>query len=490
MSAHGCGCSDCNRREFLTATGATLGLMAMTGTSLSRALGSDGTALPKCRAQVQAAFLFPPSSTFRDNPDGWWSWPGNEYDAEGRQKRYTKAINTMAQGLDMTVAIDPNPIGTDRQVQQFIGQWRLEKPDGLLIMMFYNNSLKHADQLLEAAEKAGIPVIFYIGLGVKHGSVDRYRRKGVYFIQSLDNFDAIEYGLRMVRTKKTMSQSRLLSITEAKEPREGVESFFGTTVRVIPFSYYEEIFKKMSLGKKHRSWIRQIKGQATEIRNVTEPAMENASRAHFALLELLKDHQADGLTMNCLRRGMLKPCISFSQLNGQLIPATCENDFNAMYTQLLGQQLIGQPGFQHNPCYDTERNHYYASHCTCAPNLRGPDGKPMPYFLRRFAHTNEGSCAIQVFWQPDEEVTMMRYYPGKAPSLDIYAGKVIVSHPMPPAAGCTTNVEIAIKDCRDVCKVTGHHNLLFAGDHARRFRLFAQLYRMDLKGSAPDGAFV
>ena len=96
-------------------------------------------------------------------------------------------------------------------------------------------------------------------------------------------------------------------------------------------------------------WISQIKGTATEIRGVTDTAMENAARAHFALLQLLDHHRADGLTMNCLRRGMLKPCISFAQLNSQLIPAACENDFGAMYTQLLGQQLLGRPGFQHNP---------------------------------------------------------------------------------------------------------------------------------------------
>ena len=33
--------------------------------------------------------------------------------------------------------------------------------------------------------------------------------------------------------------------------------------------------------------------------------------------------------------------------------------------------------------------------------------------LRRFAHTNEGSCAIQVFWKADDPVTMVRYYGGE-----------------------------------------------------------------------------
>jgi hypothetical protein len=480
MSEHGCGCNDCNRRDFLAAAGLTAGLMALH--SLPAEAGEAGGARPRLKqgATVRAVFLYPPSETFSDDPDGWWSWPGNEFDAEGRQKRYTDALHKIATKFGMTINITDEPIGTDQQVQNLARQLRAEKLDGLLLTMFYNRSLGHADVLLKAAEEAGLPVIFYVGLGVKHGSIRQYRRDGIYFIQSLDNFDAIEYGLRMIQAKKRMSQTRLLSVTEAEETREGVEKFLGTVVRVVPFAQYADAFGKVSINRKVRDWIGRIKGKATEIRGVTDQAMENTARAHFALLHLLDRHQADGLTMNCLQRGMLKPCISFSQLNSQLVPATCENDFPALYTQLLGQQLLGRPGFQHNPCFETERNHYYASHCTCAPHLHGPDRPEEPYLLRRFAHTNEGSCAIQVFWKPQEPVTMVRYYPGEPPTLDVYSGKVVASHPMPPAAGCTTNVEIEITDRPDACMVQGHHNLLFCGDDARRFRLFARLYKMRL----------
>ncbi len=66
----------------------------------------------------------------------------------------------------------------------------------------------------------------------------------------------------------------------------------------------------------------------------------------------------------------------------------------------------------------------------------------LPYLLRRFAHSNEGSCAIQVFFNPGDPVTIAHYYPGKEPPLDVYAGRVVKSHAMPPTAGCTTNVEL------------------------------------------------
>lgn len=481
-----CDCG-CHRRHFLSALGAAAGSLALAPLEGFAAESAAAPAKAKEPATVRAAFLYPPSKSFAGNPDSWWSWPGNDFDAEGRQKQYTAAFREMEKRLAVKVVADEAPIGTAEQAQALAKELTDKRPDGLLLVMFYNLSLPHADIVLKAAETAGIPAIFYVGLGVKHGPVAQYRRPGIYFIQSLDNLDAIEYGLRMVAARKRMAQSLLLSITEASEPREGAEEFLGTKVRVIPFARYAEEFKKVEFGDEARKLIARFTGGAKEVRGVTPLALENAARAHFALKKLLADEGADGLTMNCLRRGMLKPCMSFSELNSQLIPAACENDLPAAYTYLLGHLLTGRPGFQHNPCYDTEANHYYGSHCTCPTKLHGPEGPDAPYLLRRFAHSNEGSCAIQVFWKDGDPVTMVRYYPGKPPALDVYAGRVVKSHAMPPAGGCTTNVAIELTDRADACEVKGHHNLLFCGDFARRFRLFAQLFKMRLASTGFKG---
>ncbi|MHC4406494.1 MAG: hypothetical protein ACYTG0_43265, partial [Planctomycetota bacterium] len=470
----GCGCDDaCRRRDFLAAGGWAAGGLAFASLESEGAEGDVAVPPEKTPAVIRAAFLYPPSKTFADNPNGWWSWPGNDFDAEGRQKQYTAALRKAEEELGVKIVADARSVAGDADARSLAEEIKASPPDGLLLVMFYNRSLGQADLLLKAADELGIPVVFFIGLGVKHGSVAAYRRPGVYFIQSLDNLEAIRYGLRMIGVKKQMGQSKLLSITEADEPREGVEKFFGTTVRVIPFSHYAETFQKVSIDDKARRLIADFTAGAKEMRGVTREALENAARAHCALTQLLAEENADGVTMNCLRRGMLKPCISFSLLNGRLVPAACENDLPAAYTQLLGQRLVGRPGFQHNPCFETERNHYYGSHCTCATKVYGPDGPQLPFLLRRFAHTNEGSCAIQVFWKPGEAVTMVRYHPGEEPALDVYSGKVVASHPMPPAAGCTTNVEIDVTDRPDACMVGGHHNLIFCGDFARKFRLFA-----------------
>ena len=430
-------------------------------------------------ARVRAVFLYPPSKTFADNPNGWWSWPGNQYDAEGREKQYTAALKDIGKKLGMTVAVDARPIADSSDAERVAREIEADKADGLLIVMFYNLSLGHADLLIKAAEKAGIPVVFYIGLGVKHGQVSQYRMPGVYFIQSLDNFEAIEYGMRMINTKRLLSQSRLLSITKADRVSETQEQFLNLKVRTVPSSLYAEEFRHTAIGAEAKKLMESFTRRAKEIR-VTQEALENAARAHLVLKKMLVEHDADGVTMTCLREGMLKPCVSFALFNSQLTPAACENDLGAAYTLFLGEALTGRPGFQHNPAYETERNHYYASHCTCAPRLHGPDQAASPYILRKFFHSNEGSCAIQAFWKEGEPVTMVKYYSGQPATLDVYAGKVWKSHKMPPAGGCATNVEIEITDREDACMVKGHHNVLFCGDFARKFMLFANLYKMKL----------
>ena len=476
-----------SRRDFLLTTGITaMGVPLMSLDYASAFLPGDQTSALSLGmkdyrkgANVRAVFVYPPSEEFSEDPDGWWSWPGTDFDAEGRQKQYTLELEKMEKKLGMTISVDDKQIANPDNAQRIAGEIAKDRPDGVLIVLFYNRSLDEVDLLLEAAETNGIPAIFYIGLGVKHGPITQYRRPGVYLIQSLDNFEAIEYGMRMINTKKLLSQSRLLRITDVDDVSEDREDFLGINMRTVPFSQYSDNFRKVRIDNEVNNLIQGFTQNAEDV-HVTRESLENAARAHMAMKNIIREHEAHGVAMNCLQRGMLKPCVSFSILNGQLFAAACENDMAAACGLFLGEALTGHAGFQHNPAFETERNHYFGSHCTCSAKLHGPDGPDSPHILRKFLHSNEGSTAIQTFWKENEPVTMIHYYTGQPARLDIYSGKVCKSHSMPPVGGCATNVEIEITDRKDACEVEGHHNILFCGDFARRFHEFANLYKMNL----------
>ncbi|MHC4353838.1 MAG: hypothetical protein ACYS0H_14100, partial [Planctomycetota bacterium] len=259
-----------NRRSFLAAAGATYGTLTIPWLNAGAAKSRQSPRRRKEGATVRAVFLYPPSTAFSDDPDGWWSWPGNEFDAEGRQKSYTAALQEVEKRLGMKVITQKRPVANNADAQQLIRELETTRPDGLLLIMFYNRSLPQADLLLEASRKLEIPAIFFIGLGVKHGAVDNYRRPGVYFIQSLDNLKAIEYGLRMINTRQHLKQSLLLSITEAERPRESTEKFLGTKVRVIPFSRYADLFGKVKIDGEARTLIKRISAGASEVRGISQ----------------------------------------------------------------------------------------------------------------------------------------------------------------------------------------------------------------------------
>jgi hypothetical protein len=120
----GCGCDGrLDRREFLGATGAVLGGLALTWRTIE---GGETSPSPmNKRASVRVVFLYPPSTTFSDNPDGWWSWPGNEFDAEGRQRQYTAALRTMEEKHGVQLVIDDRPVADNDQAQALMGQMTL-----------------------------------------------------------------------------------------------------------------------------------------------------------------------------------------------------------------------------------------------------------------------------------------------------------------------------------------------------------------------------
>ena len=270
----GCGCDGgCDRRSFLYGVSLALGGMALGASSAESAQSLPEPRGRRHGAVVRAAFLYPPSTAF-SGPDGWWSWPGNDFDAEGRQRQYLAAFREMEKRLGMKIAADNGSVANADQAQRLAAEIVATRPDGLLLVMFYNRSLGEADLLLKAAQEAGIPVVFYVGLGVKHGPVGQYRRPGVYFIQSLDNFAAIEYGMKMINAKKLMAQSRLLSINEAEAVSDAVEPFLGVTVRTIPFSRYAAEFQKALLGEEAKQFIARFTTGAKEIRGIRREALE------------------------------------------------------------------------------------------------------------------------------------------------------------------------------------------------------------------------
>ncbi len=477
--SHHTGCS-CGRRSFVATMGASLGTLAFQSVAAQPAFSQTNSKEP---ATILGAFLYPPSDTLRKKGQ-WWSWPGNDFDAEGRQKQYMKELRKIEQKLNIRLTITDQPIADQQSADQFINRAQQSNPDGILLIPFFNGHFNLLDHILNSTSlkpeliksNSYIPAIVFCCLGVHHGSIIKYQRQGVHYIQSLDNMEAIEYGLKMIQTKKFMQNSRIISVAGAEDGKEATIPFWGTKIRKISLKRFEEEVNKTKIDDAVKKLARSYKRNAKQTMEPADPEILQAARVHFANKRILASEQGDAMMMDCLRRGELMPCMSFMTLRDEGIAAGCENDLGPTLTLMLAQQLFNRPGFQHNPCFETESNHYFASHCTSGSKLFGIDKPQEKYILRNYGHTNDPTCCPQVLWREGEEVTMARYIPGANPEMLVYSGKVMKSYDMPPVGGCRTSVEISINELEDACGVKGHHNVMFYGNYARRLKQFSRLF--------------
>ena len=462
------------RRDFLRFAGAAAGGAFVCGGGILPVLADTERSRQKAAARVRCAFAYPPSETLKG---GWWSWPGNDFDAEGRHGKYAAALREIERELGMRILIDDEPLNSEASVKRLIDEVNGSDLDGLLLIPLKHSHFAQVDQVIRATD---LPTILFTCLGVKHGSVAKYFRTGCHVIVSLDNLEALEYAMRMVAAARWMRESRLISVAGSEDRPDTTIPHLGTAIRFVPLTRFVEEVEATEITREVKALANGFKRKARKVCEPRHPEIVTAARVHFALQRMLEAEQGDAITMDCLRRGEYQPCMSFMTLRDQGIAAGCENDIPATLTLMLVQRLFGRPGFQHNPAFETEANHYFASHCTCPSKLFGPDGPTQPYLLRNFAHTNDPTCVPQVLWREGEEVTMAHYISGEKPGMLVYSGQVVKSYAMPPVGGCRTNVEITINELPRAADVKGHHNVLFYGDYAEQLRTFCRLFGIEV----------
>jgi hypothetical protein len=426
---------------------------------------------------VRAAFLYTPTALLQR--EGYYSWPGAGFDAEGRQRQYAARIAEIAAKLNVAITLEPAPLYGEEPVARFIREVKSTPCDGLLLVAFKKSEWEAVRRIVR---ETGIRTAAVAPTGVllTPNINDLYSTPGVYAISSLDNFGAIEFGLRMLGAARAMKESRILSIAGTKAG-EAVVEHLGTRIRIRPMEDYAAAFRATEVTPEVEALARDFRRHAKACREPSWSDILDAARAHVALQRLVQQEEADAVMMQCLEgireKQIPPPCMSFMRLRDTRVPAGCQNDLNATLTLMLVQQLFDKPGFQQNASCESESNHYFGAHCTSPTRLSGPEAPPAPYVLRNHAEAGAG-CVPQVLWPAGQDVTMAHYLSGAKPEMLVYSGKIVRCYEMPPAGGCRTNLEMTINELDDACGVKSMHQTIFLGNHARQLRRFCQLWNI------------
>ena len=482
------------RREFLALGGAMGASVFLSSLAADRAIAAEVAMPPPAKkpARVLAAFLYPPADVVNEGkmedswaPHHWFTWPGNQFQPEAQEEKFTARIRAMAESLGMEVEFAPRAIYQQAKVEEFINRAKQTAPDAVLIVNFWNTFSKWAFRM--ATESAPTAIVYH-SLGSNHQLPPESLRKaeGLYYIHSIENFDEIERGLRAVRAKKMLSQSRLLRVSgKTTDVSQDREKTLDVEIVGVPAGELNAMFDAIKPDDALRQEAMEFKKRALRVTEVSDEYFVEAMRAHRAVRQIIHRYGVDAITIECLMLEHRKPCLSFAMNNGDLLPSGCENHLDATLTLMLGRWLLDRAGFQHNPEFDTSENHYFGSHCTCALKLHGPKGASQEYAVRPFFHQLPKTAALDVQWTPGEPILVTKYQTGKK-TLSCWMGKVIESPTSPPTGGCATRVLMEIDGVKDVCDIyAGPHPVLFCGDRgdARRMNAFARMYRLKLEGN-------
>jgi hypothetical protein len=483
-----------SRRGFIAASG-TIGALGLLPAPLFAAAAATTAAssVPprkKDPARIKVVFLYPPAQVVEagENEDSWaknhwFTWPGNQFRPEEQQQLFTRKIAALAERTGVTVDFAPQALYQQARVREFIATTKAGGFDAVLVVNFWNTFASWSHQI---ASEAAPTAIVYQPVGSNHQlpPADLRNAEGMFYIHSIENWDEIQRGLQAVHARKMLAQSRLLRVMAAPGERRA-ETKFGVDVVSVDAAEFNAMFDAVQADEALVREAMAFKQAAAGVAGVTDAFFIEAMRSHRAVGQIMARHGADAITIQCLMLEHRKPCLSFSINNGAQVPCGCESDFNATLTLLLGRLLLDRAGFQHNPDFDTSRNQYFASHCTCATKLNGPAGPAQTYQVRPFFHQLPKTAALDVQWSPGAPVAVVKYNAGDD-TINCWTGKVVGSPASPPTGGCATRVLVDIDKVEDVCEIySGPHPVLFSADRnlARRIKVFAKMFRLKLVGN-------
>jgi len=470
MEKRGGESAQMRRRDF--------GLAIGVGALASRSSLAAGVAVPgQPVGYVKAAFTYPPTSKLRQ--EGYYSWPGSTFDAEGRQKQYTAELELMARELDLRLEIEPRGIDTKEDAARFAASVQADRPDGLLLIPFKKS---HVDNVTRIMDATALPAVVFSTLGVMLNPQLRnlQARPKCYPVTSFENVGAVRDGLKLIQTRRRMSQSTIVDITGNVRAQVTVPHL-GTRVQRVPLQDFYDLFaatgRTAEVNERARRYLRE------SVRRVEpdENDVYESAKCYSVLKQIIRRENADAMMMTCLPglmhpRKHVPPCMGFMDLRDEGIPAGCESDLDATLTMMLLQYLFDKPGFQHNPTANTDKQLYFAAHCTSASKMHGPSLPREPYALRGHAEAGWG-CVPQVLFTKGQKVTFGKFHSKPAPpEMVIYSGTIDGCPPNPPAGGCRTNVEIKLDAISDPAQVKSHHLCLCYGEHAAQLRAFCRMH--------------
>ncbi|NUQ64077.1 MAG: hypothetical protein HUU20_16505 [Pirellulales bacterium] len=463
------------RREFLGAAGASalslkLGILDFASSLFAGETGPAG------KPRVLAVFLRPEGDRY------WMSWPGASYDVEAHQNQYTQTLVEAAKKLGVELEIRPVPLDDADSIEAFVRQTSQSPPDGLFLSVMHIKSWPKLNYIVKNRGEA--PAVVFSPLGTAFAKqVQALRGVPKTFVAATQDPQWPALGLRMLKTHSDMKRGRLCMIAGKSAEERPVKSL-GTTLCYVPLDTWTTDVAQVDTTDEMRAIADYY---SKEARQIIEPKQEDilaAAKNYVVARRMMEAEKCQGISVDCYpllkeRRVACGMCLAWSRLLDEGFVGACEADGDAAVSMLLSASLLGRPGFMQDPAPNTLRNTLIGSHCTCPTRLDGFENPHLPFVLRNQAESASG-VALQVLWNPGQEITMMKF---RAPdTIVLGTGRVVDNVEGDAATACRTSVEVKVNGLADARNVKDSHQLFLAGKWDEPIRAFAELAGLKVAG--------
>ena len=471
-----CPAHGLSRRDFLVgASAASAALISgcapeQIGTSPPK-IAQAGPA-SKCVPTIKACF------GRRKGDYGMW-WPGAVYDGKAARKKYTKLIAETAKEYKTKLDMRAEPIYSNQEADAWIADAKAAKPDGLLVVLL--DRQRHAWPTANKAIDTKIPTVVFSPLGSSFTTnTAAPSKKTGCFICSTDDFSQVKYGMKMLQAWAKLRATRCVVI-RGKKRAESEIPHLGIKLQYVPAGEFLKEYAKTPVDAEVQAMAADYMRRARRRAGATRQDVLNGVKSYVVARTFLKREKADAITMDCLgalaRTKVSLPCIAWSKMNDDGIPAACEADLGAVATHTIVQYLFDRPGFEQDPVAETARQAIIGAHCSCPTRLRGFSQPPEPFDLVH--HHGMRDAVPRTLWRVGQRVTSADVLPGKATKMIISAGEVLENIDVPPAGGCVVSVMIKFDGVTDVLAYPGFHQIFFYGDFKDQLVQFCRLIEIE-----------
>jgi L-fucose isomerase-like protein len=291
----------------------------------------------------------------------------------------------------------------------------------------------------------------------------------------------------MLKAGARMKRTRCVVIA-GNERKETALADTGITLQYVPAETFINTYNSMAVNDDIIAMAEEYINQAERIDDADRNDVINGIKSYLVAGKIMESEKADAISMDCLgalgNKDISLPCISWSRMNDDGIPAACEADTGAIASQVMVQYLFDRPGFQQDPVADTSDDTIIGAHCSCPTRLNGFNEPAEPFRLMH--HHGNRDAVPRTSWKIGQRVTSVDVLPGndsdlKRSEMLISSGSVVDNMSVPPSGGCVVSVKVKFDRGHEVLSFPGFHQLFFYGDYVNELEDFCQLFNFKAK---------